>query len=645
MIRKIGLILTISIIIVLIVFGLNTKFSFAMELKKINGETPSGIPLNELEEKIDQYVSQYLDKTTPGAAIIVVKDGQIILSKGYGYADVEKKIPVDPSKTVFEWGSISKLFTWTSAMQLVEQGKLDLDEDIKTYLPSDFAKKLNFQQTVTMRDLMNHAAGFGDYAFNTIAFSKEGLFPLKEALLLDKSKQYYKVGTASSYSNYGASLAGYVVESISKQPFHDYEREHLFNVLEMNNTTGNPTFDDNKKLLETKAKGYLPNPEGGFLLGNWSYVSHYPAGSINGTAEDLAKYAIAITPEKGQKLPLFNNSDTLETMFSPSYSLEGEMVGTAHGFFEYVGEYRAIGHGGNTATFSSQFAIVPEERFGIVILTNASAEMDILFGVQELLIGKKHTESKVPYQKLPSSNEVDGKYVPFQRQEGNFLEFANYQNLYTVSATNKNEITMSIGQYKGTYVQTKPYYYELVEENFPIFRNVYPILQFKMEEGKVKQIIVGHGMDLSELPPDRTIPVLIASVLVLLSTTLYFLITPLILLILKFKNRKKELEIENKKFNFYYSMLILCGTTTVLNNLICITRIMMNKFRTFVEIKPHLLLNYPLLVCTVIAALFSIIYMRKIDISKKSKVLYFITIISLTLLFTLLIIWNFFIVV
>ncbi|UOE56132.1 hypothetical protein [Cytobacillus oceanisediminis] len=104
----------------------------------------------------------------------------------------------------------------------------------------------------------------------------------------------------------------------------------------------------------------------------------------------------------------------------------------------------------------------------------------------------------------------------------------------------------------------------------------------------MKQIIVGHGMDLSELPPDRTIPVLIASVLVLLSTTLYFLIAPLILLILKFKNRKKQLELEDKRFNFYYSMLILCGTTTVLNNLICITRIMMNKFRTFAEVKPHL---------------------------------------------------------
>lgn len=642
MMKRLGLILTVSIIMVLTVFGLNTNFSSATELKKNNGETPSGIPLNELEEKIDQYVSQYLDKTTPGAAIAVVKDGQIIFSKGYGYADVEKEIRVDPSKTVFEWGSISKLFTWTSAMQLVEQGKLDLDEDIKTYLPADFAKKLNFQQTVTMRDLMNHAAGFGDYAFNTIAFSKEGLFPLGEALLLDKSKQYYQVGTASSYSNFGVSLAGYVVECISKQPVYDYEREHLFKILEMNNTTGNPTFDDNKKLLKTKAKGYLSNPEGGFLLGNWSYVSYYPAGSINGTAEDLAKYAIAITPEKSQRSPLFDNLDTLETMFSPSYSVEGEMVGTAHGFFEYVGEYRTIGHGGNTATFSSQFAIVPEERFGIVILTNASGEMDILFGVQELLVGKKHTGNKFSNQKLPSSTEVDGKYVQFDRQEGNFLEFANYQNLYTVNATNKNEITMSRGQYKGTYVQTKPYYYELVKDNSPIFKNAYPILQFKMEEGKAKQIIVGHGMDLSELPPDRTIPVLFASVLVLVSTTLYFLVTPLILLILKFKNRKKQLELENKKFDFYFSLLILCGTTTVLNNLICVSRFMTNNFRTFAEFKPHLLLNYPLLVCTVIAAIFSFKYIRKNGISKKSRVLHLITIILLTLLFALLIGWNFF---
>ncbi len=637
--------LLVSIMVVSMVAGLFSSSVYATDLNKLTGETPSGIPFTEMEEEIDQYVSRYIGQTTPGAAVAVVKDGEIIFLKGYGYADIENQIPVDPKNTVFEWASTSKLFTWTSVMQLVEQGKLDLDADIKTYLPLEFAQKLEYTQAITMRDIMNHAAGFGDYAFNTIVFSKDKLVSLEEAILRDKPKQYYEVGTASAYSNYTASLAGYVVQSISKQPFQNYEREHIFNVLSMNNTSAHPTFDDNKEILDNKAKGYLPDQKGGFTLGNWSYVSHLPAGSINGTVEDMARYAIALTPNEGELSPLFNSTDTLKAMLSPSYDLTGEMVGTAHGFFEYVGEYRTLGHGGNTAAFSSQFAIVPKERFGIVILTNAYLEMDILFGLQDLLLGKEDMEIKVPDREMPSSSKVVGQYVPMERQEGNFVDFAKYIGLYRINAIDKNKITMSLGSYQGTYIQTKPYYYELIDDNIPFFRNAYPILRFKMEDDTVKQIVVGHGMDLSALPQGRTIPILITSLIVLIITSLFFFIAPILLLIIAIRNRKKQLAPENKRFILYHSLLILFASVTIVNNLIPSTKIMINNFRTFAEFKPHILLNYPLLLGTIIVGMFSVSSIRKAVVSKKRKVIYAITLILLVLLFTLLIHWNYFAIV
>lgn len=637
--------LLVSIYIVSIAIGAFTRPSLAANLDMPIGETPSGIQFSKIEETIDHYVSKYIGKTTPGAAIAVVKDGQIIFLKGYGYADIENQIPVDPKNTVFEWASTSKLFTWTSVMQLVEQDKLDLDADIKTYLPEEFAKKLNLEQNITIRNIMNHSAGFGDYAFNTIVFSPDKLVSLEEAILRDKPKQYYEVGTASAYSNYATSLAGYIVQNISKQPFEDYVRENIFDILVMNNTSAHTTFDDNKKILETKAKGYLPYQKGGFKLGNWSYISHRPAGSINGTAEDFARYAIALTPSKGEKSPLFVDTDTLNTMLSPSYNVDGESVGTSHGFFEYVGEYRTLGHGGNTAAFSSQFAIVPEERFGIVILTNACLEMNILFGLQDLLLGKKDSAIKLPDKQLPSSREVAGQYVPMERQEGNFVDFAKYISLYKVDATNTNEITMSIGSYKGTYLQTKPYYYELIDDNIPFFRNAYPILRFRMEDDTVKQIIVGHGMDLSILPQGRTMPFLIGSVIVLLANILFFFIAPIILLIVAIKNRKKQLDPENKRFNLYHSILLLCGTVTIVNNLIPSAKIMINNFRTFAEMKPHILLNYPLLLVSIIVSIFSFNSMKKASITRIRKVMYLVTIIMLILLFTLLIGWNYFTIV
>ena len=105
-----------------------------------DGQTPSGIPMEGIEGFIDNYLDEYVGVTSPGTAIVVVQDGQIVFSKGYGYSDLESQIPVDPSKTIFEYGSVSKLFVYTSIMRLVEDGRLDLEADIRTYLPDGFIK-------------------------------------------------------------------------------------------------------------------------------------------------------------------------------------------------------------------------------------------------------------------------------------------------------------------------------------------------------------------------------------------------------------------------------------------------------------------------------------------------------------------------
>ena len=142
--RKILLIAMATIIGVGAIFGNGIKVQAAGEEEP----PPPGIPISELEDKVDEYVDQYIGKGANGAAIVYIHHGEIIFSKGYGYGDVSNKIPVDPDKTVFEYASISKTFTWTAIMQLVEEGKIDLDEDIKTYLPAGFyekfQKKLSF---------------------------------------------------------------------------------------------------------------------------------------------------------------------------------------------------------------------------------------------------------------------------------------------------------------------------------------------------------------------------------------------------------------------------------------------------------------------------------------------------------------------
>lgn len=351
------------------------------------GHTPSGIEFNDLEERIQLFMQEHIGISTPGASVVIVKDGEIIFSGAYGLADVEEDIPVD-SDTVFEYGSISKLFVWVSAMQLVEQDKLDLDTDIRTYFPEAFNKKWKHPYSMTMRDLMNHSGGFGEYPFDLLlAEDTTEEKTLADTILNAHPKQYYEPGTASAYSNYGAAVAGYVIECISGKPFYLYQKENIFDRIGMKNTAGHVLWKDNPGILEHKGQGYAPDKEGGFTEAGWSRFALYPAGSADGTAGDLALFAMALMPAQRKGSPLFRSQDSLSTIFSHSY--EAGASGTSHGFQEFgSASSPAFGHSGNTVGFSAQLAIVPEERFGLIVLTNVLDELDITFGLQDLLRGQ-----------------------------------------------------------------------------------------------------------------------------------------------------------------------------------------------------------------------------------------------------------------
>jgi CubicO group peptidase (beta-lactamase class C family) len=373
---------TISFMLVVLLFFPWTMTAFADK----DGRTPSGIQLSEVEGFIDNYVMQYIGNTTPGAAVVLVKDGEIIFSKGYGHASIKDGIPVDPAGTVFEYGSISKLFVYTTIMRLAEEGKIDLKEDIRRYLPKGFLRKLKYDEPITMLNIMSHTTGFEDYLFDVIVTSPEKLTTLEYAVEHFQPVQVYKPGTVSAYSNYAVSLAAYIAQQITGQHFYEYLMETIFLPLGMDLTSAHQTLADKPELANIKANGYLPQKDGGFTQGKWSYLPLYPAGSVNGTAEDLARFAIALMSEEGQSNSLFSKSKTLNEMLTQSYKMGPDLMGFAHGFIEWDGEYRGVGHGGNTAAFSSQFNIVPEEKFGVVVLTNGAGEMDICLGLTKALM-------------------------------------------------------------------------------------------------------------------------------------------------------------------------------------------------------------------------------------------------------------------
>src|SRR5215217_40897 len=190
----------------------------------------------ELEAFLDEELGSEMEKHhIAGAAVSVVKDGKLFFAKGYGDADLEKGIPVDPEQTVFRIGSVGKVFTWTAVMQLAEQGKLDLDEDINTYL--DFRIPDTYPQPITLKDLMTHTSGFETRYFEVAALDADDQLPTREWLVSHMPARVRPPGEYAAYSNYGTSLAGYIVARVSGEPYEQYIQEHILNPLDMVHTT------------------------------------------------------------------------------------------------------------------------------------------------------------------------------------------------------------------------------------------------------------------------------------------------------------------------------------------------------------------------------------------------------------------------
>src|SRR5215216_6575705 len=190
----------------------------------------------ELEAFLDEELGREMDQHhIAGAAVSVVKDGELFFAKGYGAADLENGIPVDPEQTTFRIGSVTKLFTWTAVMQLAEQGKPDLDEDINTYL--DFRIPDTYPQPITLKHLLTHTAGFETRYFEVAALDADDQLPTREWLVSHMPARVRPSGEYAAYSNYGTSLAGYIVARVSGEPYDQYIQEHILNPLGMVHST------------------------------------------------------------------------------------------------------------------------------------------------------------------------------------------------------------------------------------------------------------------------------------------------------------------------------------------------------------------------------------------------------------------------
>lgn len=398
----------ITVIGMLVLFLQTGMLTYAQEdSKEVKNDTI-------IEKQVDQIMDKYIGKEIPGASIGIVKDGKVILTKGYGVSDIEKNTPVTADKTVFEMGSVTKLFTWSMLMKLAEEGKVELDADIQDYLPEG-TLNLAFDKKITILDLMHHTAGFEDKIDGMDLENVDQLRLLNETITKEtQPKQVYEPGTVSAYSNYGTALAGYIIEQVTGQDYIEYMNTSIHKQLQMENSTFSMIYDNDFTIKDNISLGYRPT-QSSFERTNRFLSKLFPAGSLLSTATDMTHFTLALLNDEGKEpYKLFNQTETLKLLKTQSYSIIPETEGNAHGFWEKeVNGKRIIEHGGNTGGFSSQLSLAPEEGLGYVLLTNVAGEATGIRGeLETLLFGEASSTDDLPLKKSSNDKKVTGHYRP-----------------------------------------------------------------------------------------------------------------------------------------------------------------------------------------------------------------------------------------
>jgi CubicO group peptidase (beta-lactamase class C family) len=300
----------------------------------------------------------------PGAVVVVVKDGQILTKRGYGYANVAKRVKVDPARTLFRPGSISKLFTWTAVMQQVEQGKLDLDKDVNAYL--DFMIPPYQGKPITLRNIMTHTAGFEEQVKDILSMNAKTYVPYDQLLKRWVPNRVYAPGSTPAYSNYATALAGYIVQRVSGEPFDSYTERHIFAPLGMTRSSFRQPLP--RQLAPLMSEGYRVGSGKG---AGFEFVGPSPAGSLSASGEDMGKFMIAHL-QLGAKIL---RPQTAQLMHARANQPIPGLNGMALGFYESSANgHRVIAHGGDTALFHSDLHLLIDDGVGLYVSFNSSGK-------------------------------------------------------------------------------------------------------------------------------------------------------------------------------------------------------------------------------------------------------------------------------
>jgi CubicO group peptidase (beta-lactamase class C family) len=384
----------------------------------------------DLEAWLDGFIPYAINKgNVAGAIVVVVKDGQVLLQKGYGYADVEKKTPVNADRTLFRPGSVSKLFTWTAVMQQVERGKLDLDADVNQYLDFKIPPGPD-GEVLRLRDIMTHTPGFEEAVKELISEDESRIQPLGDTLKTWVPHRIFKAGTTPAYSNYATALAGYIVERSSGLSFDDYLDQNIFGPLGMEHASFRQPLPE--KLKPDVAQGYekaTDKPKG------YEYINLAPAGSLAATGADMARFMIAHLQNGAYGEARILSEETAKKMHGTPLTIIPGVNRMLLGFYETdTNGHRIISHGGDTQYFHSDLHLYVDDGVGYFISFNSAGKDGAVGPIREAFyryFADRYFPGPAVEGKVDEATAkehaaaIAGSYIVSRRAETTFLSILN----------------------------------------------------------------------------------------------------------------------------------------------------------------------------------------------------------------------------
>jgi CubicO group peptidase (beta-lactamase class C family) len=460
-------------------------------------EPPSLDDPAALEAFVDGLVEPLMAaNNSPSGVVVIAHNGEQIFAKGYGFEDVEKQTPVDPAQTLFRPGSVSKLCTWISVMQLVEQGKLDLDTDVNTWL-KNFQIAKTFDKPITLRDIMTHTSGFEDGALGYLIITDpDRIVPLDESMERYQPERVNPPGTHTAYSNYATSLAGLIVQNVSGTRFQDYVQQHIFDPLDMQHSSFIEPLPP--QLAEHMAKSYKVEA-GSFAEQPFEIISNFaPAGAESATATDMVRFGQAILNGgelDGQRIL---GADTLKLMLTRAFSHDDRLMGMALGFYEEEHNgVRLVGHGGDTQYFHSYLGVDQAHDLTFFVSFGASGGSHVRSAFTPAFYNEFYPQESVrpvpPEGFAKRAGKYAGTYAFWRSNFSTIEKAAGLTSVVQVAPTAKDTLVVSFGGGAKQYAEVGENLFQELSPEVSLVAGISPRLIAFQQDGN--GAITGFVMD------------------------------------------------------------------------------------------------------------------------------------------------------